>query len=358
MIAICYHPIVALRWKRGAPKSREVELISSLESELIQYDCKDFDDLKNKVYNNPAIFGGWLKEVLLINCGQCTECRLQKSREWANRCVLEAQQYPKGTCFFVTLTYSDENLIYGDELPTLDKNAISSFMKRLRRRWQYQFNFPDKDEVGIRFYGAGEYGSKSGRPHYHLILFNIPHLQEDLVFYKTNFQGDVYYNSPLLESCWPYGHVVVADVTWESCAYVARYVMKKRTGPDSQFYEENSLCPEFSLMSRNPGIARGAYDESKIINSEFIFPGKKQANVVQSIEYFDRIFKEAHSDDVIDDFLTGETAWERLHRERKERAEERQKEKTLRTSQSQISELRCKERRKEKSSKKLLRPLD
>lgn len=327
---MCLYPLIALRWKRGAPKSREVEIISSLEHQLIEYDCKDFESLKKKVYSHPAIFDGWLKEVLLIDCGQCAECRLNKSREWANRCVIEAQQFPKDTCFFITLTYDDEHLPPGGcEFATVEKDAISVFMKNLRRYWQYHFDFPKSGDPGIRFYGASEYGDKSGRPHYHVILFNIPYLVDHLEYYKANFRGDVYYKCPLLDSIWKNGLVTVAEVNWETCAYVARYVMKKRTGFDTTFYEENGICPEYSVMSRNPGIGRNGYDEDKILNSEFILPGRKKALVVQSIDYYDRIFKEAHADDLVDDPFTGENVWDTLQRTRKERAEERQKEKVL-----------------------------
>lgn len=179
--------------------------------------------------------------------------------------------------FFITLTYDDEHLPPGGcEFATVEKDAISVFMKNLRRYWQYHFDFPKSGDPGIRFYGASEYGDKSGRPHYHVILFNIPYLVDHLEYYKANFRGDVYYKCPLLDSIWKNGLVTVAEVNWETCAYVARYVMKKRTGFDTTFYEENGICPEYSVMSRNPGIGRNGYDEDKILNSEFILPGRKK----------------------------------------------------------------------------------
>ena len=133
------------------------------------------------------------------------------------------------------------------------KRDFQLLMKRIR------FKFSDDK---IRFFMSGEYGSQTFRPHYHAILFGL-HL-DDLKPYKTVKEAGeyyTYYNSESLQECWPYGYVVVGEVTWESCAYTARYVMKKLKGKEAKFYEEHNIQPEFTLMSRKPGIARRYYDE-------------------------------------------------------------------------------------------------
>lgn len=209
-----------------------------------------------------------IRDFVEIPCGKCIGCRLEYSRQWANRCMLE-MEYHK-SAYFVTLTYNDEHVprVYypdpdtGEAMKALSlrKRDLQLFMKRLRK------SFP---QCHIRFFAAGEYGSGTFRPHYHLILFGLE--LDDLQLYKTSPQGFRYYNSPSLQRCWsvfdddrcvsPLGFAVVADVSWETCAYTARYVMKKLKGPEAQFYNDHNLEPPFTVMSRKPGIARLWYDD-------------------------------------------------------------------------------------------------
>lgn len=238
-------------------------------------------------------------EPVQLSCGQCVGCRLEYSRQWANRCMLELQSYD--SAYFATFTYNDDHVPRswypdpetGEALPslTLRKRDFQLLMKRIRRR------FPDDK---IRFFMSGEYGSETFRPHYHAILFGL-HL-DDLVHYKTVKEGDcyyTYYNSAKLSSCWldsdgkPIGFVVVGEVTWESCAYTARYVMKKLKGKDYEFYEKHGIEPEFTLMSRRPGIAREYYDthpscfDSDYINISTPKGGKK----FRPPRYYQKLFE-------------------------------------------------------------------
>jgi len=148
-----------------------------------------------------------------LPCGQCVGCRLERSRQWAVRCVHESQLH-KENCF-ITLTYAPEHL---PQNSSLDYRDFQLFMKRLRKR------FTGKS---IRFYMCGEYGENFGRPHFHACIFG--HNFDDLKLWKT--QNDVpLFRSKTLEELWPFGHSSVGTVTFESAAYVARYIMKKVTG--------------------------------------------------------------------------------------------------------------------------------
>lgn len=234
---------------------------------------------------------------LKLPCGQCAGCRMQRSREWANRCMMELQ-YHKSS-YFVTLTYDNDHVPRsfvtdpdtGEALQehfTLCKRDFQLFMKRLRKRFSDQT---------IRFYMAGEYGSETFRPHYHAILFGLS--LDDLVLYKKSPLGFSYYNSQSLSSCWcdhsgnPIGHVVVADVTWESCAYTARYIMKKQTGEDAHIYSDLNIEPEFTLMSRKPGIARQYYDDHPgICEFDFIYlSSEKKGLKFRPPRYFDKLYE-------------------------------------------------------------------
>ncbi|QXP07883.1 MAG: replication initiator protein [Arizlama microvirus] len=181
-----------------------------------------------------------------ISCGQCIGCRLERSRQWAVRCVHEAQMH-QDNCF-ITLTYNDENL---PPLASLQLDDYQRFMKRLRKKYGSK----------IRFFHCGEYGEKYGRPHYHAILFN--HDFDDKYHWRTTDQGHRCYRSPSLEKLWPYGNCEIGDVTFESAAYVARYIMKKVTGSAAEHHycvghtEYGELLykkPEYVTMSRRPGI--------------------------------------------------------------------------------------------------------
>lgn len=235
------------------------------------------------------------KEEISLPCGQCIGCRIDRSREWANRCMLELQSHD--SAFFVTLTYDDFHVpksYYPDPETgeahtsyTLVKRDFQLWMKRLRKKFS-----DDK----IRFFACGEYGGQTQRPHYHAIIFGL-HL-DDLVKYKTVREGEAYYtyyNSASIQETWPNGFVVVGAVTWESCAYVARYVTKKLTGESASFYETFNLAPEFSLMSRRPGIAGAYYEEHKdaIFENAFInVSTEKGGKKFRPPRYFEKLFDE------------------------------------------------------------------
>lgn len=203
---------------------------------------------------------------LEIPCGQCIGCRLEYSRQWANRCMLELPYHDQA--WFVTLTYDDAHVpkTYtvdhdtGEVLApamTLRARDLQLFFKLLRR------HFPNDK---IRFFAAGEYGTNSLRPHYHAIIFGL-HL-DDLILYKRSVLGYNYFNSEALSRCWidgatgeSRGYVVAGDVSWDTCAYVARYILKKQKGATADMYAKIGIEPEFSRMSRKPGIGRQYYED-------------------------------------------------------------------------------------------------
>lgn len=191
-----------------------------------------------------------------VPCGQCIGCRLERSRQWAIRCVHEASLH-RDNCF-ITLTYDDENLPPDG---SLNVKHFQDFMKRLRKHIH-----PHK----VRFYHCGEYGSKLGRPHYHAILFGWE--PGDLELWQITKTGERLYISPTLQKLWPFGFSTVGAVTFESAAYVARYILKKQTGEQAELHytrlnastgELEPIRPEYTTMSRRPGIAADWYDQFK-----------------------------------------------------------------------------------------------
>ncbi len=202
-----------------------------------------------------------------VPCGQCIGCRLERSREWAVRCVHEASLHDVNC--FVTLTYDDEFLPHFGSLLMDD---WQKFFKRLRKR------------VGkIRFFGCGEYGEQFGRPHYHACIFGYDFPDKVLWAHRS---GHDTFRSPLLESVWTYGQSEIGSLTFESAAYVARYCLKKVTGKrarahyecvDPETGEIGSRLAEFATMSRRPGIGTGWFEKfsSDVYPSDEVILGGK-----------------------------------------------------------------------------------
>lgn len=242
-------------------------------------------------------------EYINIPCGKCIGCRLDYSRQWADRCMLEAKYHTANS--FITLTYNDDYLpdcndrfdvetgeyIGKGFVHPLVKKDFQDFMKRLRDRVGY--------DTPIRFYACGEYGSKNFRPHYHAILFGYD-FKDDRVLLKRNYQGDNYYVSKLLDSCWNKGFSMIANVDWNCCAYVSRYVAKK-IYKDNKLYYENNVPPEFTLMSRKPGIGRQYYEDNKldILENQRIYLGNdKGSKEIRPPKYYDRLFDIDYPDEM------------------------------------------------------------
>lgn len=265
----CYHPLRAWRGRGGVP-----------------------------VFNHALAIGPELK----LPCGQCVGCRLEHSRQWALRLMHEAQLHDDK--WFITLTYSPEKLPADNNL---NKKHFQDFMKRLRKRFSGRL---------IRFFHCGEYGERLGRPHYHCILYGVDF--PDRKLYRSSSTGRLYV-SELLNNIWSHGFCVIGDVTFESAAYVARYVMKKVTGgmaeghylvfdkdtgevpisPSGDFFYRT---PEYVTMSRRPGIARAWYEDfvTDVFPSDEViargFPCRPP-------RYYDKLFGDSHPE-VMDEIKT------------------------------------------------------
>ncbi|WNK13973.1 MAG: replication initiator protein [Microvirus sp.] len=185
----------------------------------------------------------WRGVKLDLPCGQCIGCRLERSRQWAVRCMHEASLYEDNS--FLTLTYDDAHL---PSNLSLVKSHFQDFVKRLRKSIA-----PKR----VRYYHCGEYGDTLGRPHYHALLFN--HDFEDKKFFSTR-GGNTVYSSEELSRLWPKGFAVTGGVSFDSAAYVARYIMKKVTGDFAGRHYGDRL-PEYTTMSRRPGIGAGWFSK-------------------------------------------------------------------------------------------------
>ena len=180
-----------------------------------------------------------------VPCGWCSGCRMRRAQDWAVRAVHEAATARCSS--FITLTFSDENLPLDGSVRVRDWQL---FAKRLRKM------------LGpFRFMACGEYGSVGYRPHYHACLFG-----QDFAFDRkvhSQKKGYQLWRSPTLEKLWPYGYSTIGNLTFETAAYTARYVMKKAFGKNAsrapQYLRGTDFRtwyvePEFVVTSRRPGL--------------------------------------------------------------------------------------------------------
>lgn len=161
---------------------------------------------------------GPVKVTYTVPCGKCVFCCASRRSEWATRLYWEGRQhYCKQ---FITLTYSDK---YCPD--KVRKNHVQNFFKRLR-----------KAGYSFKYYAVGEYGSTTGRPHYHVIMFGeVPE--------KAIRQAWSFY-SRRTKKFDPIGICHIGQVTEASVMYCLGYVVHGA--------KKGNRTP-FSLMSKGLG---------------------------------------------------------------------------------------------------------
>lgn len=249
---------------------------------LLAYQLQGMNEKTGKsiiVFKEPS---DKIYKKIYLPCNNCIGCRIDRSRSWALRCVHESSLHKENS--FITITYNDENAPADG---SLNKKDFVDFLKRFRKTIH-----PKK----IRFFHCGEYGEKLKRPHHHACIFGYDF--PDKIFW-TQKKGIRLYRSAMLEQLWPYGFSSIGDVSYESAAYVARYVMKKIVGDSAiehytKVNEETGeitlLEPEYITMSRRPGIAKHWFEKFKndcYPKDQVTVNGKKN----QIPKYYDKLYE-------------------------------------------------------------------
>lgn len=254
-------------------------------------DVANFKTGKRKIVFKEA-HAQWPLTKVTLPCGSCIGCRFERSRQWALRCVHESSLHDENC--WLTLTYNKENL---PSNLSLDKKHFQDFMKRLRKH----YNLPTGS---IRYYMCGEYGEKFARPHYHACIFGLSfgldrNGSKDRKFLKKTKNGDNLYYSETLNKIWGFGHVYIGEMTFETAAYTARYIMKKQNGPEAETHyrhldettgEQKQIIPEYTTMSRRPGIGNAWYEKWKddvFPSDEVIIKGKQ----MNPPKYYDNLLE-------------------------------------------------------------------
>lgn len=177
---------------------------------------------------------------ILIPCGSCHSCNLNKAKDWFIR--LKYEEKEALSAYFVTLTYNNEPRTTNGYC-TAVKNDLQDYFKRLRKRESQRIINPKTGRLktyyntAIKYYAASEYGEKFHRPHYHAIVFNVNDINNLALAWSIKDQ--------------PLGIFSISPVTDERINYVAGYVGKKIGIP---WRDNDDRLEEFSLQSKNLGI--------------------------------------------------------------------------------------------------------
>lgn len=196
---------------------------------------------------------------------------------------------------FLTLTYDEESV---PDDGNLVRDHFTNFHKRLRH------------ELVFSFFHCGEYGGQTGRPHYHAMLFGSEFNGSRWArsFYGYGKKGHALYESKTLNEIWGHGSVRIGEASFESAAYVARYVTKALPSNQLPGYKGWSLdqariqalktpdrTPEYATMSRRPALGRSFFEahwRQIYARDEVVVEGR----VMRPPRYYDRLLEKRDPD--------------------------------------------------------------
>lgn len=288
----CYHPRIRIenlhKWKTAQDGHKYHPAVIEQPDDIYQR----IEELKDNF---------WYKYTI-IPCKNCIGCRLDYSKEWANRGYLEAKTHINN--WFITLTYSDDNIEILDEMETKDgvtywndgnwtgtlvPSDLKKFLKKFRRHMEYYHCLKN-----IRYMACGEYGGETKRPHYHLIIFNCA-LPPDSFYNARIINKETYWQNTIIEKCWKQGISNISEATWNNIAYTARYITKKINGKNSEDeYASEGHIKEFFRVSLKPAIGKEYYDKHKeeIYKRDEIIIRNKQGTIsIKPPKYYDKLYE-------------------------------------------------------------------
>lgn len=157
----------------------------------------------------------------IVPCGKCYACRSKRRNQWSARLTEEARFHERNRRInlFITLTYNEENVPYIQSNEGAIRVAllsdVSSFIKRLRK------SLYGSKKGDLRYFAVSEYGPKTLRPHFHVLLFGLPP--------KT-----IRILTRIIEKAWLFqGFISVSNVTRNRIRYCAKYCLCDSVLPDA-----------------------------------------------------------------------------------------------------------------------------
>ena len=144
---------------------------------------------------------------MMVKCGKCYECKQERARNWTYKIWLESLSY-KENCF-ITLTYKNDK-----KGKNLDKKDLQNFIKRLRKN----------NKIDFKYFGAGEYGERHGRAHYHIIILGWQPKDIRSMYGARSNRGNKLYTSKLIHNTWGMGRIVVQPFGVDEVGYLSLYL--------------------------------------------------------------------------------------------------------------------------------------
>ena len=149
-----------------------------------------------------------------VACRYCWQCKRNRVNDLVGRCIAESKFSTK--TYAVTLTYAKQA---GVSAVTLVYKDVQDFLKRLRKRYK------------VRYIVAGEYGTKKGRAHWHIILF----FKGEAPQVEQNVRVDWKY--------WKHGFSYFQQPDWKGFQYVLKYVLKDQDADSADTHLAMSKKP-------------------------------------------------------------------------------------------------------------------
>ena len=318
----CLNPIIAYdnRYRVADLNNRIITREELKTNKVKLYGWTNFLSLVKRLGKQGALDELHRDDIVLMPCRKCVNCQLNRAKEWSIRNVLESKLYNDDERLFITLTYNDVNSSNKNNLVKIVKDKkimyvstlyykdVQLFLKRLRKKYK---------DYNIRYYLAGEYGSHTLRPHYHILLYGLPLKAIEDIDYLYATKNGKFYNSQILENLWRKGFVNITEFSEYTAMYTSQYCTKKikdysiedsieedihnyslnyclansRASPKDDY--ELLVKQEFNCMSRRPGIAHDyiiTYKDDIYKNDSFLFHIDEKTYELKPLKYYDRVY--------------------------------------------------------------------
>lgn len=195
-----------------------------------------------------------------VPCGKCAACLSNRRTQWVQR--LSYELYHSSNGHFFTLTFDDDHLVYSidQERPVALMSFVSEFIDKLKSKLFRRQKNP------LKYFAVSEYGPSTERPHFHMLLFNLP-LDVDL---------------REVEKLWYHGNIKVDHVTGARIGYVTKYCLNK-IDPDLWCFDDPEYRPQMRCSKHlgadlltDPLLSvqyrNGLIDDGYVTNEKFRVP--------------------------------------------------------------------------------------
>lgn len=198
------------------------------------------------------------KNVSFFKCKKCPICKMFKRYDWIKRINLEIQNWKY--CLFITLTFDKEHINKNSEA-----RELSYWIRNKKRN--------DELPKEIKYFAVKEYGDKTGRKHYHMLIFSNEIIFNDLEFYKKSKRNNDIYTSKYLNEIWEYGSINSVQLVTSEAAF--KYMLKYTTKLNNE-KDKVIVCRHFGNVSNT--------EELKPQN----LPSSLARNIKQKIRYYEK----------------------------------------------------------------------